>query len=63
MTFADVVQGDLARAAARSKLVLVGATASGLGSTFSTPLSSNGVPMGVAVCPPAQRAQSWHRVA
>ncbi|MCB1969902.1 MAG: CHASE2 domain-containing protein [Geminicoccaceae bacterium] len=45
MTFADVVQGRISPERLRGKLVLVGATASGLGSTFSTPLSSNGVPM------------------
>ena len=45
MTFADVVQGRISPERLRGKLVLVGATASGLGSTFSTPLSDNGVPM------------------
>ncbi|MEZ5824400.1 MAG: CHASE2 domain-containing protein [Geminicoccaceae bacterium] len=45
MTFADVVQGRISPERLRGKLVLVGATASGLGSTFSTPLSDSGIPM------------------
>ena len=50
MTFADVVQGRIAPDRLRDRLVLVGSTASGLGSTFSTPLSGNGTSMpGVVV--------------
>ena len=41
-TFADIVQGRVPPDELRDRLVIVGATASGLGSSFSTPLTNSG---------------------